>query len=354
MTSATAAIVTLGRARGMGEVRRVESWQDILTTAGLEPHVVRLRRECPASLTRPPSPLAVIRGEAAVETMSWSMRAARTRLSAVRPALTVFVTLRAFHPALGEPAGVAILDLVDRLSVNYRDRAALSDSRRGAVAYRTLGAAMERAERHRRSGIVTTAAGRADAEALGALWVPNVVAMPPEQPVVPDHDLVFFGNLAYPPNIAAVERLAEWWPELQRRRPGTTLLVAGRSPAPRVRAATAAMGATLEDGYDEPFAVARRGRVAVAPLAHAAGIQNKVIEAAAAGVPQILSSEAASGLPEGFPCEVADEGRSFSEATQALLTNDDRRRELAAGARQAACSMLTPRPWADWVQEVLS
>ncbi len=333
MTDRRAAIVTLGRAQGMGEVRRVESWQMILDAAGFRSDVVRLRRECAPSLRRPPHLGAVMRGTAPPETLAWSVTAARERLKNIGPDLTVFVTLRAFEPTLVDVAGVAVLDLVDRLSTSYEDRASVSESWHEKLWFSWLARAMARVERHHHPGVLRTAAGRSDALELDAKWIPNVVDVPNPAPAIdPDHDLVFFGNLAYQPNVAAVMLLAEWWPEVQQVRPGTTLLLTGRNPVRRVVDAAHAMGADLEAGYPDPTTAARRGRVAVAPLTLVAGIQNKVIEAAAAGVPQILSSAAARGLPDAFPCRIADGPAAFTRAVVELLDTPAERAALADAA----------------------
>jgi hypothetical protein len=354
MTVDRAAIVTLGRARGMGEGRRVGSWQEILRSAGFESTVVRLRSECSSSARRWPDPWAAAAGRTPPETLSWSPGSAERRLVEIDPSVTVFVTLRAFHPRLVQAARNPILDLVDKLSTSYRDRATLVDALPRRWMFGVLGAAMGRAEHNVPRSVRTTAAGRADALALGAHWIPNVVEVPPLSTTDPDHDLVFFGNLAYPPNVAAVQVLANWWPELQRQRPGTTLLVAGRNPDPRVHAAAAAIGATLEDSYPDASTVARRGRIAVAPLAHTAGIQNKVIEAAAAGVAQVVSVGALAGLPEQFPARRADDASGFAREVTALIEQPELRSELARRARVVAETTFCAASYRAWVLQGLT
>jgi hypothetical protein len=354
MTIERAAIVTLGRARGMGEIRRVDSWQAILRCAGFESTIVRLRTECSSSARRWPDPWAAATGRAPLETLAWSPLSAERRLTEINPSVTVFVTLRAFHPRLVEAGGNPILDLVDKLSMSYRDRAALAERLARRWTFEVLGAAMHRAENRVPASVRLTAAGRTDALDLGACWVPNVVEVPPLSTNDPDHDLVFFGNLAYPPNVAAVQVLATWWPELQRHRPGTTLLVAGRNPDPRVREAVMAIGATLEDGYPDPSTVARRGRIAVAPLAHTAGIQNKVIEAAAAGVAQVVSVGALAGLPEHFPARRADDACGFAREVTALLEQPTLRAELARRGRVVAQTTFSAAYYRTWLLQGLT
>src|SRR5206468_2852672 len=86
------------------------------------------------------------------------------------------------------------------------------------------------------AGVRTVAAGWDDARCLAAEWVPIVVEPPaPSRAHGPDCDLLFFGNLAYPPNVAAVERLARLWPSVLRQRPGTTARIAGANPTQATR-----------------------------------------------------------------------------------------------------------------------
>jgi glycosyltransferase involved in cell wall biosynthesis len=199
-----------------------------------------------------------------------------------------------------------------------------------------------------------TAAGWSDAEALGVRWLPNVLD-PPDvaSSAVAEADLLFFGNLSYEPNVAALETLRRVWPAVQRRRPGTTLLVAGAG-GDAVRAGAPPHGWIVEGRFDDVARLCGRARVAVAPLHHASGIQNKVLEAAAAGLPQVLTPQAAAGLRPGFPCVLADGDDALADALVELLEDPARASALGAQARDEILSTYVPAAWADTVRDLLA
>jgi glycosyltransferase involved in cell wall biosynthesis len=79
-----------------------------------------------------------------------------------------------------------------------------------------------------------------------------------------------------------------------------------------------------------------RSAISVAPLQIARGIQNKVLEAAAAGLPVVATSAVLAGLPETVrgACSMADTSDEFSQAMIRLLAAPpEARRALAARAR---------------------
>jgi hypothetical protein len=201
------------------------------------------------------------------------------------------------------------------------------------------------------SDLVTVLAGYEDAAELGVEWVPNVVE-PPSAPAgvpSPDHDLLFFGNLSYPPNVAALSALRAMWPDLLAARPGTTVLVAGAHPTAPVRALVEAAGWTLVPHFDDLGALCARSRLAVVPLEHATGIQNKVLEAAAAGMAQVITPEAAAGFPPDAPFGPVPLGPAFVDEVVRLLDHPD----VAAKAGDVAADYVrrtfSAAPWGDWL-----
>ena len=347
------AVLALGRSGGMGEERRVASWRSILTSAGVDVTTVLLLQDA-RGLPAPSTVAAIAAGTAVPEAAAWSIGRARAALRRAEPDAVVAVTVRAFHPGLEEAGGPVLLDFVDRLSVSYADRAAVATALPRRALFRSLAVAHRRAERRLR-GPGRAAAGWADARTLGAQWIPNVVA---ETAVVDraaaDVDLVFFGNLSYAPNIAAVDRLARVWPAILRERPGTTALIAGARPAPPVVAAATVHGWELAADFPDLATLLRRARLAVAPLVHTAGIQNKVLEAAAFGLPQVVSAEAAAGLDPEFPVTVAATDEELSGQIVALLDDASRRATEGAAAAAHVAARYSARAWAPRALELLS
>lgn len=341
------AVLHLGRHQALGEQARVASWGRLLTAAGFEPVPIGLRTEHPIRRRPPAAPQLLVPAITVPEALAWDARGVRARLAEIQPTAVVHVTLRCFHPALAGP-WTTVLDFVDRLSRSYADRALeVGPGRAGLL--RLLGWAHRRAESRSRS-VATTAAGHRDAIELGTAWIPNVIELGPAPSEAPTHDVVFFGNLAYPPNRLALHRLASIWPEMERLRPGTSTLVGGRHADATIAALCQRLGWTLAGEFADPVRFAARGRIAVAPMTHAAGIQNKIIEAAAADRPQVISPAAASGVDQPPPGLVANLDSSFALAMAEVLDDVDR----FAGGRRWVDEHLSPQVWADVTRRLVT
>jgi glycosyltransferase involved in cell wall biosynthesis len=239
-----------------------------------------------------------------------------------------------------------VLDLVDPLSQSYRQRSRLDASAGRRLVYRALARPSARFERRIGGrGIDLVAAGWQEAEALGATWFPNLIGDELAWSAQPDVDVVFFGTLSYPPNVDAVHALMDLWPDVLARRPGTTARIAGRGPSRALVERAGRLGWDVEADYPSVSDLLARSRVAVAPLRVASGVQNKVLEAAAAGVPQVASPEALAGLDPEFPAEAAPVGPAMVDALVALLDDPSRARGLAARAREHVEARYRPAAW---------
>ncbi|MHB8464576.1 MAG: glycosyltransferase [Acidimicrobiales bacterium] len=345
------AIVRFGRDHSMGEKRRVDSWTRVAAEAGLITTEISLLAECRCRIPRLTQIVRVLRGRAVPEALQWSPRRLRGAVRATNARAAICVTTRTFAPAL--PADVVIADFVDRLSESYRHRGVISTTPWARVGYRLLAAAHARTEGHLRSApLRRVAAGRTDAQALCADFVPVVVEPPAARTAEPDVDVVFVGSLDYPPNVDAVRELARRWPEILTARPPATLLLAGARPTAEVRRLASDMGWTLDADFADPAAVYARARVAVAPLRHTAGIQTKVLDAAAHGVAQVVYEPALAGLPEGCPAVVTTPS-TFAGAVVDLLADDSRRRAFVDAGRTWAAAELAPAVWVGWLHDAV-
>ena len=342
-------IVHLGRSGGLGERRRVEGWRASLVDAGATVAEIALMVEHRRRF-RPLSPhdlLRLARRRSVLETIAWDARGSAQHLRATAPDVVVFVTARAFHPRLEGIAATEVLDFVDRLSAAYADRGRLVRGWPRRVGFRLLSWSHRGFEGQSRRGPARrVAAGYGDAAALDATWVPIPIRRGLEPRAgTSDHDLLFFGTLAYPPNVAAVRRLARLWPALEARRPGLSLLLAGATPTQDVRDIASAHGWDLLEDFADVAEVCSRARVAVVPLDHAAGIQIKVLEAAAAGIPQVVSPPALRGLAPGFPAIVADDDAEFVASVLGLLDGGELRHTQAAAANRHVREHYTIECW---------
>ncbi|GAA4497507.1 glycosyltransferase [Hymenobacter ginsengisoli] len=169
--------------------------------------------------------------------------------------------------------------------------------------------------------------------------VPNGIALDyfQPQPLAPKtHDLLFCGNMGYHPNVDAACWLAEEIvPLVQQQHPGASLLVAGTSPAPRVRALASRPGVQVSGWLPDIRTAYAGARVFVAPMRVGTGLQNKLLEAMAMQLPCVttpLANNALRGTP-GHHLLVASEAPALAEALVGLLANQPAAAQLAAAGR---------------------
>jgi len=351
------ALVHLGNEQGLGTTRRVQVWHELLRRADFEPVEVNLLADHRRPVPAPWTVLPAWRGQVVPETATWSSRSARAAVREIDPDAVVFVTPRAFHPDLAEEGRVRILDVQDRFSSSYLGRAAVERRFAAKTAWQVLAWMTSRFERRdHRVGIV--AAGWSEAREMGATWIPNTVPVVAGASIT-DHaeaqaDMLFFGKLSALPNVDALRRLAEIWPGLVARMPGLQVLVAGADLCPEVRSLAEDHGWTAEEGFDDVAALCRRARIAIAPLRHANGIQNKVLEAAASGIPQVVSPEALAGTAPGFPALAPSSSSGLVSAIAHLLHDPDARLELARRAHAHIAEHYSVERWSEVVHDLIA
>lgn len=161
--------------------------------------------------------------------------------------------------------------------------------------------------------------------------------------------VVFTGVMNYEPNAAAAVWLGrEIWPLVRARRPDVWLDIVGASPTAAVRALhdpAAHVNVTGSVPDVRPFLW--RAHVAAAPLRVARGVQNKVLEAAAAGLASVVSPVVQSGLPDELRalCPVADTPQAFADALLEQLAappQHDRWMDAVAGLSWARTMARLP------------
>jgi sugar transferase (PEP-CTERM/EpsH1 system associated) len=165
----------------------------------------------------------------------------------------------------------------------------------------------------------------------------------PEGPPASEPSVVFTGVFSYAPNAdGAVWFARHVWPSVRDRFPDARLTLAGASPLARVRRLAEQDRSIVVTGQVpdiRPYLW--QSAVAIAPLFEARGLQNKVLEAAAAGLPSVITSAVWAGLPpEGLPaCRLANDPGTFAAAVIDLLSlTAAERRALAGSADLAALS----------------
>ena len=134
-----------------------------------------------------------------------------------------------------------------------------------------------------------------------------------------EYDLVFTGNMGYPPNIDAAEFLVnKILPLVLEKRPDLRVLIAGTSPTMRVmvlRSPHVEVSGWVPD-MREAYA---RAKIFIAPMQLGTGLQNKLLEAMAMKIPCITSSLANQAL-NAKPGEEILVGETPQEYTHHILT----------------------------------
>lgn len=151
-----------------------------------------------------------------------------------------------------------------------------------------------------------------------------------------DFELLFTGNMNYPPNIDCAIYLAEKvLPIINQTFPSVRLLISGAQPSPKVKALASdrvIVGGWVSD-IRESF---KRSMIFLAPMQIGTGLQNKLLEAMAMGLPSITSPLAnhALGAPEGECILVGHLPEEIAQLAINLLSDENKRKTLAIKGQQ--------------------
>jgi len=128
--------------------------------------------------------------------------------------------------------------------------------------------------------------------------IPNGVDFSFFKPMIREKDvqLVFTGNMGYPPNVNAAEFLVrEILPLVHQKKPGVKVLLAGASPDNRVLALKSDK-VEVTGWVDDIRECYARAEIFIAPMQIGTGLQNKLLEAMAMNLPCITSPLANEAL----------------------------------------------------------
>ena len=168
-----------------------------------------------------------------------------------------------------------------------------------------------------------------------------------------EFDLVFIGNLSYPPNIEAATFLSK---NLLPKLPGKKLLLAGATPDPELERLTSRTeNITLLGWTDDIRSTYKRGKVFIAPMHIGTGMQNKLLEAMALGIPCItttLANNAIKGVHRQHLI-VADTEKEMIHAIEELLINMELRNKLAVNAQNFVRSNYSWSSTANELEKIL-
>jgi sugar transferase (PEP-CTERM/EpsH1 system associated) len=147
------------------------------------------------------------------------------------------------------------------------------------------------------------------------------------------HDLLFTGNMNYPPNIDSVIYLVtKVLPLVRQQRPDTSLLISGVDPSPRVRdlartdplITVSGRVPDIRDSY-------AKATVFAAPMQIGTGLQNKLLEAMAMRMPCVTSALAnnAVGATPNESILIGTEPADYATHILRLLSDAQERERVA-------------------------
>jgi sugar transferase (PEP-CTERM/EpsH1 system associated) len=138
-----------------------------------------------------------------------------------------------------------------------------------------------------------------------------------------EYELVFTGNMGYPPNVNAANFLAkEILPLVHTKAPGTKLTIAGATPHPSVQALKSEH-IHVTGWVDDIRECYAKAKIFIAPMRIGTGLQNKLLEAMAMKIPSITSDLANGALnaKHGEEVLVGKTAEDFANHIVSILEN---------------------------------
>lgn len=141
-----------------------------------------------------------------------------------------------------------------------------------------------------------------------------------------EYDVIFNGNMNYPPNIESAEYLVySILPFVLKNNPAIKILISGANPSAKVKtlaSANVTVSGWVED-IRENFA---KARILVAPMFLSIGLQNKLLEAMALQIPCVTSTLANNALraKNGESILIADTPEEYAQCIGQLISNEEK------------------------------
>jgi len=148
------------------------------------------------------------------------------------------------------------------------------------------------------------------------------------------YDLLFTGNMSYPPNIdSAIYAATQILPEVHKLNPNINLLIAGINPSLSVRNLQSNKVDVIDNFIHirDAFAMSR---INLAPMLISIGLQNKILQAMAMKIPTICSSLANNAVKalNGESIIEANAPSQYAKEIIELLTNATKSERIAENA----------------------
>jgi len=168
--------------------------------------------------------------------------------------------------------------------------------------------------------------------------VPNGVDMDFFRPIntLKKIDIVFTGNMSYPPNVNAASFLAEEiMPLVWKTMPDAKLMIAGASPTAKVKSLEQ-NNIIISGWLDDIRDAYSQSKIFIAPMQIGTGLQNKLLEAMAMKIPCITSDLANNALKAEVEKEILvsdkKDPQMFADSILRLLDDEKLKKNIAENA----------------------
>lgn len=163
--------------------------------------------------------------------------------------------------------------------------------------------------------------------------IPNGIDLDFFKPISTDkkYDVVFTGNMSYPPNVKAAKFLAQKIQPLIKE--NIKLLISGAQPTKDILSLQS-NSCKVSGWVDDIRTSYASAKLFVAPLHIGTGLQNKILEAMAMKIPCITTSlvNASLGAKENEEVLIAETAEQFADKILYLLKHPDKANEMAEKA----------------------
>jgi sugar transferase (PEP-CTERM/EpsH1 system associated) len=171
------------------------------------------------------------------------------------------------------------------------------------------------------------------------------------------YDLVFNGNMSYPPNVDCVKHLVlDILPMLRKNGITPTLLISGASPDKEVLELAKHPGVTVSGWVDDQRESYAAGKIFVAPFRIGTGLQNKLLEAMSMEIPCVTSTLANNALKATPDKEIftASDASGFAVRIQYLLQNPNHAEAMAKAGREYVLNSFNWEASVNKLEDLLS
>jgi len=166
-----------------------------------------------------------------------------------------------------------------------------------------------------------------------------------QKPVVKTHDLLFTGNMNYPPNIECSEFISN---EISPLLPSSSIKISGASPHQRILDLKKNSQVEITGWVDDLRDSYASAKIFVAPLFIGTGLQNKLLEAMAMGLPVVTTPLANNALKAeaGKEILIAENAEGFKKHISNLLEDEQLYNSISQAGKEYVKSKFS------WQQSV--